>query len=73
MITAIETQGRYYQGIGQEYVEEYMVEYRRADFPEWRPYKKRDGSISVSLYIFLDRYVHFFSATFDQFILELKK
>ncbi|XP_046412192.1 discoidin domain-containing receptor 2-like isoform X1 [Neodiprion fabricii] len=43
VVTAIETQGRYDHGRGQEYVEEYTLEYWRPGFAEWREYRKWDG------------------------------
>lgn len=43
IVTGIETQGRFDHGRGQEYVEEYTLEYRRTTFGDWKPYKKWDG------------------------------
>ncbi|XP_058790525.1 discoidin domain-containing receptor 2-like [Phymastichus coffea] len=43
MVTAIETQGRFDHGRGQEYTEEYTVEYWRPGFTDWRPYKLWNG------------------------------
>lgn len=43
VITGIETQGRYDRGRGQEYVEEYTLEYFRLDFIDWRQFKRYDG------------------------------
>ncbi|KAK2586843.1 hypothetical protein KPH14_009781 [Odynerus spinipes] len=40
VITGVQTQGRYDHGRGQEYVEEYTLEYRRPTFSEWRRYKR---------------------------------
>lgn len=46
----IETQGRYGGGRGQEYVEEYTIEYRRGGFSDWRKYKRwNDKEVSVLL------------------------
>ncbi|XP_011501343.1 PREDICTED: discoidin domain-containing receptor 2-like, partial [Ceratosolen solmsi marchali] len=44
VITAIETQGRFDHGRGQEYTEEYTIEYWRPDFQEWRRYKLWNGN-----------------------------
>ena len=44
VITAIETQGRFDHGRGQEYTEEYTVEYWRPGFDDWRKYKLWDGN-----------------------------
>ncbi|OXU28140.1 hypothetical protein TSAR_006706, partial [Trichomalopsis sarcophagae] len=44
LITAIETQGRYDHGRGQEYTENYAVEYWRPGFSEWKQYKLWDGT-----------------------------
>ncbi|CAL7940309.1 unnamed protein product [Xylocopa violacea] len=43
VITGVQSQGRYDHGRGQEYVEEYTLEYRRAGFTEWRRYKRWDN------------------------------
>ncbi|XP_051161942.1 discoidin domain-containing receptor 2-like [Leptopilina boulardi] len=43
VVTGIETQGRFDHGRGQEYVEEYTLEYRRTTFGDWKPYKSWDG------------------------------
>ncbi|XP_033223235.1 epithelial discoidin domain-containing receptor 1-like [Belonocnema kinseyi] len=43
VVTGIQTQGRFDHGRGQEYVEEYTLEYRRSGFNEWLPYKRWDG------------------------------
>ncbi|XP_043286300.1 discoidin domain-containing receptor 2-like [Venturia canescens] len=43
VVTAVQTQGRYDHGRGQEYVEEYTIEYRRPGFEEWREYKRWDS------------------------------
>lgn len=43
VITGVQTQGRYDHGRGQEYVEEYTLEYRRPGFAEWRRYKRWDN------------------------------
>lgn len=39
----MQTQGRYDHGRGQEYVEDYTVEYRRPGFTRWRRYKRWDN------------------------------
>lgn len=43
LVTAIEIQGRYDHGRGQEYTEEFTVEYWRPSFAEWRQYRLWDG------------------------------
>ncbi|XP_030749346.1 discoidin domain-containing receptor 2-like [Sitophilus oryzae] len=43
VITGIETQGRYDRGRGQEYVEEYLLEYWRPGLEEWKEYRRWDG------------------------------
>ncbi|XP_028047094.2 discoidin domain-containing receptor 2 isoform X2 [Monomorium pharaonis] len=42
VITGVQTQGRFDHGRGQEYVEDYTVEYRRPGFTRWRRYKRWD-------------------------------
>ncbi|XP_065225267.1 discoidin domain-containing receptor 2-like isoform X2 [Planococcus citri] len=42
-ITGIQTQGRYDHGRGQEYAEEYSVEYWRPSLNKWKKYKRWDG------------------------------
>ncbi|XP_012268369.3 discoidin domain-containing receptor 2-like [Athalia rosae] len=42
LVRTIQTQGRYDHGRGQEYVEEYTVEYWRPGFSEWREYRRWD-------------------------------
>ncbi|CAH0545928.1 unnamed protein product [Brassicogethes aeneus] len=43
VITGCRTQGRYGNGQGQEYAEEYMVEYWRPGFSKWARWKNRLG------------------------------
>lgn len=43
VITGVQSQGRYDHGRGQEYVEEYTLEYRRPGFLEWHRYKRWDN------------------------------
>ncbi|KAH0948374.1 hypothetical protein HN011_011755 [Eciton burchellii] len=43
VITGVQTQGRYDHGRGQEYVEDYTLEYRRPGFTQWRRYKRWDN------------------------------
>ncbi|KAF4518475.1 hypothetical protein B566_EDAN006480 [Ephemera danica] len=45
-VSGVQTQGRYDRGRGQEYAEEYMIEYWRPGLPDWRPYKRWDGKQS---------------------------
>ncbi|KAJ8683779.1 hypothetical protein QAD02_019571, partial [Eretmocerus hayati] len=48
VITAVETQGRFDHGRGQEYTEEYTVEYWRPGLDDWRPYTRWDGKQVLS-------------------------
>lgn len=43
VLTGVETQGRYDRGRGQEYVEEYTIEYWRPGLGEWKQYSRWDG------------------------------
>ncbi|XP_071055936.1 discoidin domain-containing receptor 2-like isoform X2 [Onthophagus taurus] len=44
VVTGVQTQGRYDRGRGQEYAEEYTVEYWRPEFgDQWKEYKRWDG------------------------------
>lgn len=43
VVTGIQTQGRYDRGRGQEYAEEYTVEYWRPGLAEWKEYRRWDG------------------------------
>ncbi|KAF5282399.1 hypothetical protein FQA39_LY17596 [Lamprigera yunnana] len=43
VITGIQTQGRYDRGRGQEYAEEYTLEYWRPSLGDWKEYKRWDG------------------------------
>ncbi|XKL63912.1 hypothetical protein PGB90_006276 [Kerria lacca] len=42
-ITGIQTQGRFDHGRGQEYAEEYTIEYLRPNMDSWKKYKRWDG------------------------------
>ncbi|RWS16002.1 discoidin domain-containing receptor 2-like protein [Dinothrombium tinctorium] len=44
VITAVATQGRFGNGLGVEYVEEYWIEYSRDAGNTWRKWKNRKGS-----------------------------
>lgn len=49
LISAVQVQGRYDNGRGQEYTEEFEVEYWREGFQMWRKYYRFDGkSVSQS-------------------------
>ncbi|XP_017773503.1 PREDICTED: discoidin domain-containing receptor 2 isoform X2 [Nicrophorus vespilloides] len=48
VITAGKTQGRFGNGQGQEYAEEYMIEYWRPGFAKWIRWKNRDGKELLS-------------------------
>ncbi|KAF2897530.1 hypothetical protein ILUMI_08645 [Ignelater luminosus] len=43
VITGVRTQGRFGNGQGQEYAEEYMIEYWRPGFTAWVRWKNREG------------------------------
>ncbi|PSN37828.1 hypothetical protein C0J52_26935 [Blattella germanica] len=43
VLTGVETQGRYDRGRGQEYAEEYTIEYWRPGLGDWRQYSRWDG------------------------------
>lgn len=43
MITGVQTQGRYDHGRGQEYAEEYTLEYWRPGMDQWKQYNRWDG------------------------------
>ncbi|XP_039286881.1 discoidin domain-containing receptor tyrosine kinase B [Nilaparvata lugens] len=43
LVTGVQTQGRYDHGRGQEYTEEYTVEYWRPGLPDWKQYTRWDG------------------------------
>lgn len=43
VITGCRTQGRFGNGQGQEYAEEYMIEYWRPGFTKWVKWKNRLG------------------------------
>ncbi|VVC28233.1 Coagulation factor 5/8 C-terminal domain,Tyrosine-protein kinase, active site,Protein kinase [Cinara cedri] len=48
MITGIQTQGRFGNGRGLEYAEEYTIEYLRPGLSDWKPYKRWDGKQIIS-------------------------
>ncbi|XP_046671371.1 discoidin domain-containing receptor tyrosine kinase B-like [Homalodisca vitripennis] len=43
VVTGVQTQGRFDHGRGQEYAEEYSLEYWRPGLPDWREYHRWDG------------------------------
>ncbi|KAF5296725.1 hypothetical protein FQA39_LY12425 [Lamprigera yunnana] len=43
VVNGVRTQGRFGNGQGQEYAEEYMIEYWRSDFITWVRWKNRNG------------------------------
>ncbi|CAH0392136.1 unnamed protein product [Bemisia tabaci] len=52
IISGTRTQGRYANGQGQEYAEEFMIEYWRPGFTSWVRWKNRNGKhVSVDLII----------------------
>ncbi|XP_063234140.1 discoidin domain-containing receptor 2-like [Bacillus rossius redtenbacheri] len=48
VVTGVETQGRYDHGRGQEYAEEYTLEYWRPGLHEWKEYSRWDGKKILS-------------------------
>jgi len=51
VLTGVETQGRYDRGRGQEYAEEYMIEYWRPGLMEWKQYSRWDGKQVSATYM----------------------
>lgn len=43
VVTGVQTQGRFDHGRGQEYTEEYSLEYWRPGLADWREYHRWDG------------------------------
>lgn len=43
VVTGVRTQGRFGNGQGQEYAEEYMIEYWRPGFVKWTRWKNRES------------------------------
>lgn len=43
VITGARTQGRFGNGQGQEYTEEYMMDYWRPGFSKWARWRNREG------------------------------
>lgn len=52
VITGTRTQGRFGNGQGQEYAEEFILDYWRAGFGKWRRWRDRAGK-TVKRNIFL--------------------
>ncbi|XP_024085366.1 discoidin domain-containing receptor 2-like isoform X1 [Cimex lectularius] len=48
VVTGVQTQGRFDHGRGQEYAEEYTLEYWRPGLPQWRQYSRWDGKQILS-------------------------
>lgn len=44
IINGIATQGRYGNGRGQEYAEQFKLEYWRPELDLWHTYRQRDGN-----------------------------
>lgn len=54
VVTGVQTQGRFDHGRGQEYAEEYSLEYWRPGLAEWRAYHRWDGKkVRVPSYIII--------------------
>lgn len=52
VVTGARTQGRFGNGQGQEYTEEYMMDYWRPGFIKWTRWKNRVGkSVNTCLYL----------------------
>lgn len=56
VISGIATQGRYGNGRGQEYAEQFKLEYWRSELELWHIYRQRDGN-DVRLCLMLYYYV----------------
>ncbi|XP_046402897.1 discoidin domain-containing receptor 2-like [Ischnura elegans] len=48
VVTGVQTQGRFDRGRGQEYAEEYTIEYWRPGLPDWKQYSRWDGKQILS-------------------------
>ena len=46
VISAIETQGRFGNGQGKEFTEQYRVEYWRPEFTAWKKFKPEGREVS---------------------------
>lgn len=57
VITGGRTQGRFGNGQGQEYAEEYMIEYWRPGFTKWIRWKNRDGK-EVKFHLFFVQFAN---------------
>jgi discoidin domain receptor family protein 2 len=58
VITSVETQGRFGNGLGQEYAEYYILEYKRDDDKNWIRYHNRQSEtvksfLNVKFFVFL--------------------
>ncbi|GFV71749.1 discoidin domain-containing receptor A [Trichonephila clavipes] len=53
VITAVATQGRFGNGQGREYTEDYMLEYWRPGLSQWKRFSDRRG-VQVSAILFLE-------------------
>lgn len=58
VVTGAKTQGRYGNGQGQEYAEEYMIDYWRPGFTQWVRWKNRQGKEVREM--FWESYSHIF-------------
>lgn len=50
-ITSTQTQGRFGNGQGQEYAEEFLLDYWRPGLTKWRRWRGRDGKQVCYLFI----------------------
>lgn len=57
ILTSTRTQGRFGNGHGVEYTEEYFVEYWRPGFNKWVRWRNRRG-MEVRIYIYIYRHIH---------------
>ena len=57
VVTGVQTQGRFGNGQGQEYVEEYKLEYWRPGMERWAKYRRRSGTevrpSRLDIYLFI--------------------
>jgi hypothetical protein len=58
VVSGSRTQGRFGNGQGQEYAEEFMLDYWRPGFTKWRRWKDRSGKqVFFFLNLFLTKHI----------------
>ncbi|KAH3742218.1 hypothetical protein DPMN_048955, partial [Dreissena polymorpha] len=48
VVTMVEIQGRFGNGQGQEYTEQFLLEYQREDMGEWMRFRNKQGTEVMS-------------------------